>query len=428
MLKNKWNEKFLKNPIFYNILLLASGSSIGKVLGIIAMPIITRLYLPEHFGILSIFVATTGLLSPFGTLLYSAAIPLPLDGKTGINLAALCFVILSVCSLLVTLILYFFGETIFIHLSIQPLLPYWWLLIIATIGVGSYEILSAWAIRERNFKALAKTSLSQSISGSLAKIGLGILGLKPSGLLIGHILTQAGGINSLAMTFAQQFRANFKYISKNQLFFLLKEYIDYPIFRLPSQFLLIFSTQAPLFFSTFLFGTETTGQVGLAITTLALPINIIGQSVGKAYYGEISRIGKKKPSEIYELTKKTIKHLLLVSLFPFIILLFGGPLLFEIAFGDQWHDAGEFASVLSVYLVFQFISSPLVNVLNVFEKQGLFLKINIARFILTLFVFGVSFTFCFSANRMIGLYSLVLSLHYFLTSLLILTTIRKSIR
>lgn len=281
-----------------NMAVLASGTAVAKVVGVAAIPIITRIYTPEHMGVLAVFIALTMMLAPFGTLRYSVALPLPKNDRLATNLAVLCFISLAVVSCVSAIVLWLFSRPILELLSMQALMPYWWLLIVTVIGAGAYEILSQWAVREKAFKPLAKTKVWQSISGSVAKIGLGFLGLKPLGLLIGHIITQAGGILSLSRAFYQQFRANLPYVSKKRLVFLLKKYADFPKYRLPSQFLLVFSTKAPLIFSAWLFGTETTGQIGLALMALALPMNLFGQSTGQAYYGEIAKIGKKHPEKI----------------------------------------------------------------------------------------------------------------------------------
>ena len=135
------------------------------------------------------------------------------------------------------------------------------------------------------------------------KIGLGFLGIKPLGLLIGQVFTQAGGIVSLFKSFQGKLKANFKHVSRKRMVFLLKHYAYFPKYRLPSQFLLILSTQAPFLFFAWQFGAETTGQLGLSMMMLALPMTLFGQTTGQAYYAEIARIGRRNPQKIYKITK-----------------------------------------------------------------------------------------------------------------------------
>ncbi len=86
----KWNSNSSVASIFRNMTMLASGTVAAKAIGVLTVPVITRLYLPEHFGVLAVFTAITALLVPFGTLRYSMAIPLPKQDGLATNLAVLC--------------------------------------------------------------------------------------------------------------------------------------------------------------------------------------------------------------------------------------------------------------------------------------------------------------------------------------------------
>lgn len=421
-----WKSSSPSNTVFRNMSVLAGGTGVAKVLGSLSIPIITRIYSPEHMGVLSVFVALTAMLAPFGTLRYSVALPLPKNDGLAINLAVLCLLSLSIMSIFSALILWQFARPILEILDMQAIVPYWWLLIITVIGSGFYEILSQWAVREKAFNSVAKTKVWQSICSAVVKIGLGLLGLKPLGLLVGHLASQAGGILSLITSFQHKLKANINNVSKRRILFLLKHYSVFPKFRLLSQFLLVFSTQAPLVFCAKLFGTETTGQLGLALVALALPISLFSQTAGQAFYAEIAKIGRRNPHEIYKITKDITKKLFLISIPPFLVLLFGGPFLFSFVFGEQWREAGVFASILAVYLLAQFVSNPLVNALSVFEKQWMFLRINIVRSIGILAIFWIAQSVHLSPVVTIVIYGLALSIHYLSTSIVVFRVIKKA--
>jgi O-antigen/teichoic acid export membrane protein len=422
----RWNSKSHSGSIIRNMAMLASGTAGAKVIGALSVPVITRIYLPEHMGVLAIFTSLTALLVPFGTLRYSMALPLPKHDGLAMNLAVLCGCSLLAVSLLATLLFWLSAPILLDLLSMQELLPFWWLLPLAIAGTGLYELLSNWAVRDKAFKPLARTKVWQSIIGTITKISLGFLGLKPLGLLIGQVFTQAGGVFSLFITFLTKFKANWRYISKKRLWFLFKRYGDFPKYRLPSQFLLVFSTKAPLFFFAWQFGSESTGQLGLALMVLAMPITLFGQTTGQAYYGEIAKIGRKQPEKIYKITKSITKKLFLISTPPFLALLFFGPWLFEIVFGDIWREAGFFASILALYLLTQFVSNPLVNAMTVFEKQGMFFLINLVRLVGIIFVFSISYRLILSPGYTMLVYSLSLSLYYIFTAYIVFRVIRNA--
>ena len=414
--------------ILKNMAILATGSGIAKVIGVISIPIITRIYSPEHLGALSVFIAMSALLVPFGSLRYSVTLPLPRHDALALNLAVASFGFLVIVSLLSIILLGFTAEPIMNLLSMPSLIPYWWLLPIAIFGAGLYEILNSWATREKSFKTIAKANVWQSILGAVVKIVLGVFGFKPLGLLVGHVVNQSAAIYKLSQLLIQKLKTHRKKITKKRILFLIKHYKDFPKYRLPSQFLMVFSMQAPLLFSAWLYGAEATGQLGLALTALALPITLFGQTTGQAYYAEISRIGRKQPERILAITKSITLRLLFVSIPPTLILFFFGPRLFQLVFGSEWHQAGFFASLLSVYLLTQFISAPLVNALSVFEKQGMFLMINVRRTIFIVAIFFSSYWFEWDIVKMLFIFSLVLSVHYLLVTHSIFKVIKENVR
>ena len=405
----KWQTDTPVASIFRDMTILATGSGAAKAIGLFSAPIITRIYTPEHMGVLAVFTAFTFMLVPFGTLRYNMAIPLPQHDGLATNLVVLCGIFLSFSFLFAFVVLWLTAPSLFSFLSMEELLPFWWLLPVAVAGTGLYEMLTNWAVREKEFKPIAKTKVWQKISGATLKILLGLLNVKPLGLLIGFIFTSAGGVGSLLMVFQVKLRSNLKYVTIKRMKFLIMRYGDFPKYRLPSRFLLSFSTKLPIFFFASQFDPGTTGQLGLSFTMLAFPMALFGSTTSLAYYGQIAGIGQKNRSEIYKTTKGITKRLFLVSIGPCLILIFFGPWIFQVVFGSLWRDAGHFAGLMSFFMLAEFVTSPITNVLNVINKQDYFLKMNIIRLILSLIVFSTSYLFRFSPSHTLLLYSLSLS-------------------
>ncbi len=424
---NSWNKQSHEGAIFRNMTKLITGDGIARVIGLITAPIITRIYLPEHMGVLSVFTSLVALMVPFGTFRYSLAIPLPKNDGSAFNISVLSFLLLSISTLFLFFIFMFFGQGILVFFSMDQITIYWWLVPIAFAGTGLYELLSGWAIRKKEFNPLAKTKVWQKIIGDVVKVSFGFIGIRPLGLLIGYILNQAGGIIRLFKDLKKHFVNNVRYISKKRIIFFSKRYSDFPKYRIPSQFLLNLSAKAPLLYFAWHFGADTTGQIGLATMMLSLPISLIGYTTGKAYYAEIATIGKRMPDKIFKITKNVARKLFLFSIIPFSVILFFGPLIFEIVFGVKWYEAGVFASILSPYLLTQFIYSPISEgILSVFEKQSMVLLIEISRVLMTFFVFFISFLMKWTPNYTLILYSIGLSLHYFFATYLVFWIIKKT--
>lgn len=373
--------------VFRGMATLATGRVLAKGVGVISIPIITRLYSPEDFGVMAVFTALIAVLLPVLTLRYVIAVPLPRNDTLAVNLVALSFGLMCIFVSAIAVALAVWAEDLLSLFAMETLATWWWLIVIGLIGAGGYEILNLWATRKRNYKIIARTGVTQSVSGALVKIALGFSGIGAIGLLVGQVFAQSGGIITMIREFRRDFLNGISGIQWTRIKLLAARHSGFPIYRLPSQILLVFAQRAPILLAAILYDAQSTGQLALAFTVIALPLNLFGQSLGKAMYGEAAAIGKRDPSKILRLAVGTQKRLFLLGAGPTILLILFGSDLFQLFFGEEWKPAGIFASIMAFYLLFQFTSAPLMQLLNIFDGQKVFLLINIIRIVLVLALF-----------------------------------------
>lgn len=410
-IQKSWNSQSASGTIFRNMATLAGSAMIVRALSFLVAPVITRIYLPEHMGVLAVFTAFTAMLIPFSTLRYSMAIPLPKHDATAVNLMIVSFGLILLLTVTTAMVFGLFAEPLLSRLSMEPLVAYKWLIPLAILSRGIYELLSSWAIREKAFKPLARTKIWQSIFSAVSKIGLGLVGLRPAGLLIGNIISESAGISTLFRSFREKFTLYNRKTTWKRSLFLLKYYAEFPKYRLPSQFILSLANRMPVLFFAWHFGVSLTGQLGLAMIMIKLPMQYFGTSTGQAYYAEIAKIGKKEPEKILALAKNITKKLFVLSVPMFLGLVLLGPFLFSFVFGPGWRVAGQFTQVLALNLATMFISQPIVHTLNVFGQQHKYFQINIVRFIISFVTFAFCYYFSLSAMQTLLAYSLALSFH-----------------
>ncbi|WP_128987584.1 lipopolysaccharide biosynthesis protein [Arcobacter cloacae] len=421
-------SKSNSNNIFKNMLILATGAGFAQLINFASMPIITRIYSPSDIGLLSLFVAIVSSIVPLTSLRYNTPIPLIKNNRLAVNLLTLSFIFILFFTTLVTIILSIFSTTILNLFSANSLIQYWYFIPITIFFISIYELINSFALGNKKFKEISKSNTIQALLGGLTKIGLGLIGLKPLGLIIGTLVTNFTGAIYLLKTQLHCIQNNTKYISKSKMYFLFNRFHEFPKYRLPSQFLLIFSKQIPLFFLAFLYTPEYVGYFALTTLTLSVPFTLFGNTTGQAYYAEIAKIGSNNSQRVYDLTKNVLKKLFLFGLIPFIIILFLSPALFSFVFGEKWIVSGEFASILSFYTLAAFISSPLVHTLNIYKNQIKFLFLNILRLIVNCIVFIISWIFSFSIYETIITYSIGMSIYFLFMTFYIFRTIKSHIK
>lgn len=234
------------------------------------------------------------------------------------------------------------------------------------------------------------------------------------GLIVGHIIGMSSGIRVLLKPIFKRGKTFFKMINRKDIFWSLKRYKDFPIYNMPSSFLLSLGGNLPIMFYSSFFGSIVTGYYGLAYTIVKFPINLIGNEVADVFFSESANIGKDNPIKLNRLFNGLIKKLILIGLIPLSALLLFGPELFSLVFGAEWSTAGEYASIISLMTYFMLIATTSGKVFIVFEKQNIRLLLDIIRIILVLLMFGVSYLFKLDIYKTIALYSIVMSFSYIL--------------
>lgn len=402
--------------VFRGMATLALGSGLGRLIGIASIPILTRLYSPEDFGVLAVFTALVAILAPLVTLRYALALPLPRHDGVAMNLLVLSTGLMLGLTGLFAVALWLFGAPLLALVSMQVLTPWWWLIALGVFGTAAYELLTMWATRKRAYKVIAQTNVTQSAAGALVKIGLGLAALQPLGLLVGQVVAQTGGVGRLISGFWAEMRANWRHVRASRMHKAAWRHRGFPVWRVPSQFLMVLSVQAPMLFMAALYDAETTGQFGLAVMALTVPVSLVGQTMAKAFYAEAATLGPHRALEIKAMLRAVLLRLGMLSALPALVFLAFAPDLFPLLFGASWEMAGRFAQGLALYLFFQFLQTPVAHVFYLFDGQRELLWLNVQRVILLVGLFAVSHQFDLSAGHTVWAYAGTLSVHYGLST------------
>ena len=395
--------------------MITGGTAFAQFINIIISPIITRLYTPDEYGILSVYISVVGMITIVGSFMYELAIPIADDEDATINIIALCILILITLSILITVIMTMMGDPILRLLDADVLLNYRLLIPVGVFFTGLYTIFIQFAYRNKSFKTIGKTKGYQSLSQGVVQIAYPFVFTGPIGLISGRIIGQSAGFLSLAKPLLVNYSENIKKISLKSISVLAKKYIRFPLYLMPSQFLNTASIHIPVLFLGALFDGSVVGFYGLANSMVNLPMTILGKSVADVFYSEAASIGRINPKKLKKLSRKILKQLVLIGLVPLVTLLLFGPFLFSCVFGEKWYDAGVFSRAIAIMVFARFIFTPVSKIYVVFERQKESLYLNILRIILAVGVFLITKRVSSTPFQTIFLYSLSMALVYFIT-------------
>ena len=369
-LKNIFKSDFAKN-----VLTLSVGTTLAQAIPVAISPILTRLYTPEDFGVLALFMAIVAILGSIVNAKYEMAILLPKEDKDAYALVKLSFLISFGISVLTLIAVFIFKEKIAYSLE-QPSVENWLFLVpISILLIGGYNSLNIFNNRVKNYRNIAKSSVSKSTSLAITQVGIGLLKVGTGGLILGQLASYIGGNGVLI----RGIRIHMPFIYNTQFIKLktvAKRYNKFPKFTLPAALLNSTNLNITSFLISGIFSVQTLGFYSLASRVLGGPSLVLGQSIGQVYFQKATSLRANSHS-IKPVFLKSLKKLLIVSIPFFGLLSFVVEPIFDIVFGPDWVSAGTISKVLIPLVFIRFIVSALSSTTTTLEKQEFDLLVNI---------------------------------------------------
>ena len=167
---------YQRSSFFSNVLKLVSGTTLAQLITILTAPIISRLFAPDDFGVLTVFTSLIGIISIVICLRYEYAIMLPEDDGDAANLFALCLAMAFGISGAVAVFLLFTGHSLANLLKSPELYAFFWLIPIGLLIQGLFAALNYWNSRTKHFGRLSIARVAASLTTSALPIFLAFRG------------------------------------------------------------------------------------------------------------------------------------------------------------------------------------------------------------------------------------------------------------
>jgi O-antigen/teichoic acid export membrane protein len=403
------------------VVVVASGTAGAQAISMAFSPIITRLYGPEAFGLMGMFMAIASIATPLAAFSYPIAIVLPEQDRDAKGIACLSFYLALGVTCLVTLFLLIAGDWMIKILKVQEISSFIFLIPVAMLFAAFSQIMRQWLIRKKAFGITARVAVLQAVIMNISKTGFGLLNPAAAGLIIITVLGSAIQGCMLAIG-AKRIEKDTPdkgiHYSCRRLWSLAKSHYDFPLYRTPQIFINSFSQSLPVLMLAAFFGPASAGFYALCEKLLDIPSQLIGKSVGDVFYPRITEAARNN-EKITVLIFKATLTLAAVGFLPFALVAAFGPWIFGFAFGGEWIQAGEYARWLSLWMFFSFINRPSVVSIPVLHLQGLFLIYEVFSVFLRILALGISFYGFHNDILAIALFSLAGALLNF--SLIIVT-------
>lgn len=369
---NLKNRFFSRNSFARDTSLVAMGSIVSQIINIVTIPLLTRFYKPEEFGLLALFIAITSIFATIATLRYESTILLPKDDSESQSLVLLSVILSIIMGLLGLFTLWISPVEILVKLGVGRLGE--WLLLAILAGVATAIITTGIVLLNRNraYKRMAQLRILQNMLIAIVGIGFGFYGFD-DGLLVAQVVS----LLIVAAIVVMSIIRVVPFVGVNPLWVMAKTHKSAPAYLLPTALLDVVSLQLPVLLITTWFSIEAAGQFNMAWRILALPMSLIGGAIGQVFFQRFSQAWPNKEIARNILVKAWVV-LALVGIFPTILIMGYGEFIFSFVLGSEWLESGKFAAIIAPMLFGMLISS---------STSTSFLVIGLQKYSL---LFGVS--------------------------------------
>lgn len=361
-------QKIVRSELVVNSAKLLSANVVAQGIGLIVYPILTRIYSPEDFGLLNLFLSIGGVLVLFATAEYQYAIVLPKEEEKARALVHVCGTLLLTVTGVVVLSVPF-SKPIANLFNTPELAKWYWMMPLFVFTMGAWNILNYWYIRRKQFGAISKYQLSQSGLSAAVKMGCGSLRWTAGGLIIGSVFAP---ILSLIINIFRHWkhivRDAYAPMQKVCYYEEARKYRKFPMYSFPRALINTFGGNLPALILTPFFGLSELGFFGMAMTLAFRPLNMISASLYQTFFQRIAKQVNNRQL-IMPFFRRFLSHALLVIIPTFLLIYFILPWLTEWLLGTGWSQTGKFIRVMLPWLAVLTISASIGFMSDIFQKQ-----------------------------------------------------------
>lgn len=354
---------------------LLSASVIVQVIGLLIYPILTRLYTPENFGLVNLFLSICGVLSLLATAEFQYSIVLPKEdslGKACLHIGlivAVIFTIVLVCTIP-------FSRQISQLFKTPDLANWYWIVPIFVFLTALWTLLNYWYTRKKQFGSISSYQVTQSVANAGAKLTIGFGGYIQGGLILSAVISP---IVALSISFVKNCKSSIKElfsINANDCRLVAKQYANFPKYSLPRAIINSLSGNLPVLLLTPFFGLTEIGFLGIAITLAFRPINMISSSLYQVFYQKTAEQVQNHQS-VKPFFTSFVKSVLIIVIPCFVVLYFFLPTITEFLLGEEWRITGVYIQILLVWLLMSSLGAPISYISDIFQKQKIALLFEI---------------------------------------------------
>lgn len=354
------------------VLKLATSRGLVVAITLVTAPILGRLFPPSAYGALNVLGTIVSVLAAVATLSYVSAIPLASSPSERRDLFVLCSIIGLVATILVAVGAFFGADQLGMAFHEPQIAKYAMFLPLLFFFNGVRQLLDMTLSCQRRFTAVAVRNVVEIVVTRLMQLGVcsvvGLLG-SPLGLILSRLVSSCVSATlSGVASIRDVLRVAGEPLRLAGLRAAASKHRMFPLVFCWSATLNAATIGLPVMLLGMSYSVEVVGLYGMAYMMVTLPLQLFSSSASQVFYVEVGErvaLGQSTAPA----TQQLIRLLAALTSFPLVVVLFLGPLVFEVFLGLRWREAGVYAQILVPWMVLATLFSPLSVAFATFNRQ-----------------------------------------------------------
>ncbi|AKH20848.1 oligosaccharide flippase family protein [Sedimenticola thiotaurini] len=373
-----------------DVIRLVLGSGFTQIFTLVSIPVLTRLYSPDAFGVAAVFTSIVTIFGVLACMRYEQSIVIPENDSEAANMLVASISIACVMAIMTAVAVWIGADYLTYWLDVPQLTNYIWLVPVAVFLQGVFNALGYWNIRIKDFGRLSAARAAVGVTSTSSQLALGAAGYTTSGAMIHSQVF--GQFAATCLICYQVLKKNGAYIihclSFKEICEGLRRYHKFPLYGSFSIFLGVAAWQLPVLMMGYYFSTAVVGFYALGFRVLQSPVNLIGSAIGQVFFKSAAEA--KIQGRLDAMVVTIFGNLVRISLFPMLMLAIVSVDLYRVVFGDRWMEAGMYTQILTGWAWLWFLTTPFTPIFSIYEKQELQLKWNVLNFCSRLLVIVIA--------------------------------------
>ncbi|TIP30111.1 MAG: hypothetical protein E5X67_03260 [Mesorhizobium sp.] len=419
------NLKLLRNTMT-----LGLGAASAQLLGIMAVPILARVFNAQDFGLFAMFFLGSQLLGTCFAARYEQAIMVAEERHVR-ALTALCVGLAIVSALASTLVLTLFARELDLIFNTSLGLA-WPMTCIAAFFVSLTTTFTMVASRRQNYGGISASRFCKVVVAILLQAALGLTILPGAwGLIIGETFASGVGAAFLLSTrtwsYLSGLRLNvFEFRQRRPLLLVAQRHQSFPKFGLPQVLINSLSGFILIAGIVGIFSSVEAGQYFMMQRIVMVPAGIISIAVAQILYVEAYNLVQTTGRFDGVVIRVLILQMLLGAVLLFALLFFGAQM-FSLVLGSQWAPAGHLAELFAPYVAVHLVLSALAPVPVIAHRQRMALILSITQNAIFVGGFFIPAWFGMSLARAVSI-SVYVSVPYMISLIVLFFVISRTPR